>query len=98
MPNWTNVSTIKDMFTVPNTNTGGNFYMAIMFMIVIVVLITMSSFGIEIGLLTAGFVGLVTSLFLAYMGLLAWQFVLIFLGLLIALFLYIVWSSNRDNV
>lgn len=98
--NWSSITTIGQILAVPNTNTGGWFWLAMLFLIFFVVLIIllMKEAGTEVSLLASGFVGLVGAIFLVYMDLLAWQWALFFVGLLTMLFLYIVWSSKSDNM
>lgn len=97
--NWTGVNTLSDILNVANTNTGGWFWLAMLFLIFIVILLIMiiKEVGIEISLLTSGFVGLVSGIFLTYMDLIAWKWTLVFVGTLLMTFLYIIYSSNRDN-
>jgi len=100
--NWTNVTTFQDILNVPNQHVSGwiiNFWSGMLMMVFMVILLTMIYLGtaIEVALLSTGFICLILALILAYMGLISWLFVLFFVGILIMLMLYIVWSSNRDN-
>lgn len=95
--NWTNVTTPGDLLAVPNTNTGGNFWLAIIFMVWVVLIIAFLGIGFEGAILVASFIALVASLFLVYMNLVAWQWSLFFLGFIIFMILYIVWSSSKDQ-
>lgn len=97
--NWTNVSSFKDYADVPNTVTSGYFWLGMLWMVYIVLMITFIAlgFGIEVALLSSTFLALVGAIFLVYIGLIAWQWALMFVGILLLLFLYIVWSSNRDS-
>jgi len=94
--NWTNVTVASDLLKQPNVATGGNFWLGMLMMIFGILVIIFSAFGIEVALLGSGFICLVLSIFLVYMNLLAWQWVLFFMALLIMIFLYSMYSRDRD--
>lgn len=97
--NWTAVSTVGEFLAVPNTNTNSWFWLGMLILIFLVVLIVtiMKSESTEEGIIVSGFVGLITGIFLVYMDLIAWQYVLAFVGLLVMIFIYIIWSSTRSD-
>lgn len=96
--NWSNVTTAYDYLNIPNQNTGGYFWLGMVWMVFIVMLISFISLGvgIEVALLASAFAGLVMVIFLAYVGLVAFGWVLFFAGILLALFLYILWSRGKN--
>ena len=96
--NWTNVTNPEYLLTVPNENTGGAFWISIPFMIWVILLISFARFGFEIAFLGASFISLIATLFLVFMNLVAWTWTLFFLGCIVFMFLYIVWSSNKDTI
>ena len=96
MINWTNITSPADLLQVPNTNTGGSFWSATLYMIWVVLLIVFAPFNIEVAFLVSAFFGIVAGMLLAYGGLISWANVLFFIGQLIFAVLYVVWSSNRD--
>jgi hypothetical protein len=95
MVNWTNITEPSQLLHIPNTNTSGNFWIMILFLIWVVFILGFIIFGIEVALLASAFICMVIGLFLVYMGLIAWGWALFFISVLIFFFLYIVWSNNR---
>jgi hypothetical protein len=97
--NWTNVTTISQILVAPNTNTGGWFWAGMLFLIFLVVFIIllMKEVNIEAALLASGFVGFTVSLMMTYMNLVRWEYCLFFIGLLIVLIIYIIYSTRRDE-
>lgn len=100
--NWTNVTTIYDIMNIPNQYVSAwiiNFWSGMLMMVFLVMLLTMIYMGtnVEIALLSSGFVCLILALILVFMTLINWAFVLFFIGTLVMLMIYIIWSSNRDN-
>ena len=95
--NWTNVTNAGQLLALPNQNTGGWFWMAINLMIWIILILVFSGFHIEIALMVASFIALIISLFLTYMGLVAWEWCLFYAAWLIFTILYVVWSSSKEQ-
>jgi hypothetical protein len=95
--NWTNITTPENLLQIPNANTNGGFWTVTIFMIWIILLILLSSFGFEVAILVASFLALVGSVFLLYMGLISLKIMLFFLGVILFYILYIVWSSSKQN-
>jgi len=97
IPNWTGVDTPAEFIAMPNTATGGYFWMGIDIMVFLIIFITLATqFGWEAGILSASFVGLLMSIFLVYMGLLSFWVVGIFIALIVMTFIYIIWSNRYD--
>ena len=97
IPNWSGVDTPQEFLAMPNSSTGGYFWAGINLMTFLVLFITLSlPFGWEAGMLSAGFISLMMALFLAYLDLVAWWIVGTFIGLLLLMFVYIIWSSKYD--
>jgi len=97
IPNWSGVDTPSEFLAMPNASTSGYFWAGMDLMVFLIIFITLSSgFGWEVGLLSAGFVGLLMSIFLAYLNLVSFWVVGIFVGLLLLMFVYIIWSSKYD--
>jgi len=94
--NWTNVTDWQGVLQGANTNTDGYFWMMILWGVWIVTLIISSVFGFEAGLLLASFIGLIFGLFLVYAGLVAWPWLLSFVGILLIVILYISWSGKKE--
>lgn len=92
--NWSNITSAEQILAIPNNNTSGLFWTGIVWMIFAVIAIAFAGFGLEVALLISGFVCLVASLILAIMGLVSWANFLIFVGLLLFLFIYIIWARK----
>jgi hypothetical protein len=93
--NWTGVIDPSTLLVMANTNTGGYFWLGILFMIYVVLIIAFIPFGVEASILTSSFVGLVLGIFLVYMSLIGWKWLLFFVGIILFMFIYIVWSSGK---
>jgi len=94
--NWTNVTTWNDMLVTANTNSESWFWTFIMYGVFIVCLLIFSTWGFEVGLLVASFIGLLLGIFLVYADLVAWTWTLTFVGIILFTFLYIAWSSKKQ--
>lgn len=94
MTNWTNVTSPEAILHVANANSNNMFFFLMNMLAWFVLLIVLSPFGIEMALLASSFVALVISILLVYMGLVAWYSVLIYVGIIIAVFFYIIYSKN----
>lgn len=93
--NWSNVTTWTQVLQTANTNSGSWFWTLIMYGVFIISLLIFSSLGFETALLSASFIALILGMFLVYAGLVAWTWTLTFVGLILFMFLYIVWSSKK---
>lgn len=92
-----NMTDISSMMQIPNSQTGGWFWLAMHFMLFIIATITMSATGsITIALLSAGFLALISGLFAVYLGLFAWKWLLFYVGLLLVLLFYNAWNNKKD--
>lgn len=93
--NWSNVSNFNEIPNLANTVSNNTFWVGMLFMIYAIMILMMLVFGFETAILVASFLGLVIALMMAYAGLIAWSYVLIFVGTLIFMFFYIIWSSQK---
>lgn len=66
-------------------------------MIWIVLLLVLIGYGFEVALLVASFLALVIAFFLVYAGLVSWAYIVQFAGILLFMFLYIIWSGRKDR-
>lgn len=91
--NFSAINSFDDMLVAANTNSP--FWLGMLIMIFAVFLISFSTYGgFVMGLLAASFVGFIIGLFLAYMGLVAWTWVLMLFGILLFSILYIAFSKK----
>lgn len=93
--NWTNITNPEGLLAIPNTNTGGSFWATILWLIVIVMFISMLSFGFEIAVMTSCVIGFMAGFLLVYLGLVSWATPLIFMGLLLFMIIYTIWSNKK---
>lgn len=93
--NWSNVTTWTGILGTANTNTDGWFWLLINFGVFFLALLIISLWGFEVALLASSFLGLILGIFLAYIGLIAWGWVLVFVGLILISILYIVWTTDK---
>lgn len=94
MANWTNVQNWTGVLQVANSNSDGSFWLFILFGVWLVVLMLSTLLGFEVALLVSGFIGFIFGLFLVYADLLAWPWVLIFVGEILFTILYIAWTKK----
>ena len=95
--NYTNVTGIQDLLVSVNTGTNDVFWVAILFMVFLVMLFIMSKAGLEASLLISSFVGIIVGVLMAVGNLIAWRYVLILFGILIFIVLIIYYSSSRTG-
>lgn len=93
--NWTNVTTWTNVLQTANTNSGSWFWTLIMYGVFIISLLLFSSWGFETAIMGSSFIALVLGLFLVYADLVAFRWVLTFVGLILFMILYIAWSSKK---
>ena len=89
-----NATNLKELLAIPNATTGGFFWVGMLFMEVIVIMISFLGFGFEVAIMTASFVGLISGLFLLYLGLISWSWLLFFLGMILFMIFYMVWQKK----
>ena len=80
---------------ISNTNSNGWFWLGMLFLIFIVLLVTLSNFGIEVAILSSSLIALILGVFLVYMNLIAWSWVLFFLALILITFTYIIYVKRN---
>jgi hypothetical protein len=93
--NWTNVTTWTGILQTANTNSGSWFWTFILYGLFFIFLILFSGLGLESSVLISSFVALVIGLFLVYADLVAFQWILTFVGLILIMFMYIAWTSKK---
>jgi hypothetical protein len=95
--NMSNITSLKDFLQVANQSGAGYLFAMIDFLVFSVLFITLTTqFGWESALLSSSFIGILMSLLFSYMGILSWTFTQFFVGALVVMIFYIMWS-NRNN-
>ena len=92
--NWSNVTNAGDFLRIPNTNTGGWFWVSVLWMIFAIMLISMLPFGFTAAILAASFGCLVIGMILVYMNLVSWVWVIMFAGLIVGTFIWTMYSQK----
>ena len=91
--NWTSITDFETLLQAANTNSP--FWLAMLIMIYAVFLISFTSMSnFIVGILAASFVSLILGLFLAYMGLIAWTWIMFIVGILLFTMLYILFNKK----
>lgn len=96
-PNWTNLTDLTQLPAVANTVSEGAFWTAMLYMIWVVSLLATLAFGFETALVVSSFIGLALGILLVYAGLVAWQWVMTFIALMIFAFIYIGWNTRQKS-
>ena len=94
---WNNMTTFNQFFQNANLSAMGYLFAGIDFMVFLILFITLTfSFGWQSAILSSSFIGLFLGLLFVYMGLMNYVFLGFFVGLLIAMIMYIVWSDRYN--
>jgi hypothetical protein len=97
MINWTNVTDFGQIPQLANTATGGGFWTTSLFLIWVVLILILSVFGFEVGLLVSSFLALIIGTLLAYGGLVSWTYVMVFIGVILFMILYIIYNTTKSK-
>ena len=95
--NYQNISTTADFLSLANTNSNGYFFTGMVFMIWLIMMISLAGvFGWEAGILSASFTALVVAIFLTYAGLTPIWLIGAFVGIIISIIAFIIYSNRYD--
>lgn len=92
--NWSNVTDAGTFAQLPNETTGGWFWTAMLWMIYAIMLISMLPMGFSAAILGSAFGALMIGLIMAYMGLAGWTHVVMFAGIIVAMFIWIMYEQR----
>lgn len=95
--NWSNVTKFSDLPAQANIASGGTFWAGMLYMIWIILILILVGYGFEISITVASFLAMVIALLLVYSDLIAWHHVITFAGILLFMYLYIIWSGSRKQ-
>ena len=95
--NWTNVTDFGQIPGLANTATSGTFWAATLYMLWIIMLLLMIGWGFEVSILVSSFIALIIAILLVYSELIAWYHVVTFTGIILFMFLYIIWSGSKKQ-
>ena len=96
--NWTNITGFEEIPAQANVASGGSFWVGMFYMLWVILILLTIAFGFEVALLTSSFIMLVLGLLIVYAGLMAWEHLLTMVGVLLFMFLYIIWSSPKTKI
>ena len=94
--NWANTTTPAQLLASPNYNTGGWFWLGMLFMVFFVMILLFMKRGINVALMTSAFVCLILGIFLTYMNVLDFSYVLVFAGIIVINIIYIMWGKKAE--
>lgn len=92
--NWSNITTIAQAMQIPNLQTGSYFWTFILYGVWIIFLLLFSAINFDVALIASSFIAIIGGIFLVYAGLVAWTWVLPFVGILILMILVSIWSKD----
>ena len=96
MTNFSNVSTFAGFLAEANNQTSGWFWSGMNLMIFLVLFITLTfSFGWEAALFSAGYVCIIVSVLLVFLGLQSMFVTSIIIGIMLITFIIMMWSKNN---
>lgn len=93
--NWTNVTDLGQLPGQANVASDGTFWVGMFYMMWLILMLIFIYWGFEVAVVVASFIMLVLGLLAVYAGLFAWTHLLSIVGVLLFMFLYIIWSSAK---
>ena len=93
--NWTNVTDAAGFLQLANNNTNDLFWSGMLVMIWMVLLISMLPFGFGAAILASCFGALMIGIVMAYMGLATWSLVVMFVGGIVGMILWIMYTKKE---
>jgi len=88
------VTNFKDILAVANTNTGGFAWTGLLIMMQGIILLALLRFGFIAAVLSSAFIALISGMFLVYLELVSWNWLMFFLGQILAVIIYITWNEK----
>ena len=95
--NWSNITDLGQLPAEANNLSGGSFWVSMFYMLWVILMLLFIGWGFEVAILTASFVMLGVGTLAVYAGLFAWQHLITMVGVLLFMFLYIIWSSSKTR-
>jgi hypothetical protein len=97
LTNFSNITTFAGFLQEANNQTGGWFWTGMNFLVFMVLFITLTTgFGWEAGLFSAGFVSIIISVFLMYLGLQSMLLTGATIAIILIVYIIIMWSNKYD--
>ena len=95
--NWTNITDFGDIPSQANNATGGLFWTSTLYMVWVVMILVLIYWGFEIAILVSSFLAMIIAIILVYADLIAWYHAITFAGIILFMFLYIIWSGRKTQ-
>jgi hypothetical protein len=95
--NWSNVTGLEQIPALASTASNYMFWSGTLYMIWVIVLLFLLAWGWETALVVSAFVGLILSLPMAYGDLISFAPTTFFASVLLLMFLYIIYTSNKTR-
>ncbi len=95
--NWSNVTDFGQLPQLANIASNNSFWVGMLYMVWIVVMLMMIFYGFEVAILVSSFLALIIGTFLVYADLVSWTYLMTFVGVILAMFLYIIWSGKKTT-
>ena len=92
--NWSNVTTAGAFAQTANTTTGGWFWTGMLWMIYAILLISMLPMGFIPAILGSAFACLMIGMIMVYIGIVSWTWVVMFAGILVGTFIWIMYEQR----
>lgn len=93
--NWSNVNNLKDFAAIANQNSGGFFWVGMMYMAWFVLFILMLPFGFEPAVLASSFIAMIPALMLVYLGLIGWKWFVVFPAMILFMIIWMMWGKKE---
>lgn len=93
--NWSNITGFDEIPEAANTASGGSFWVGMFYMLWIILIFLFVGFGFEVAIIVASFIMIILGLIFVYANLMALAHLLTVVGVLLFMFLYIIWSSPK---
>jgi hypothetical protein len=95
--NWSSINNATAFLNVPNQNSGGFFWVAVLYMIVGALFLAFLNFGFEVAIMVALFIGIILGTLLLYLDLISIVNLGVLIGLELFVFIYLMFSSPKNN-
>ncbi len=95
--NWSNVTDFGNLPAQAKIASGGTFWVGMLYMVWIILILVLIGYGFEVAITSASFLAMIIALLLVYSELIAWYHVVTFTGILLFMYLYIMWSGSKKQ-
>lgn len=92
-----NFTNAQQLLNIANTNTGGTFWVSVLFMTIGVLFFSFLNFGFEVSAMVSLFIGIIIGTLLLYMDLINIMYLGIVIGTELFLFIYLMFSSPKNQ-